>query len=115
MITDEAILERHDVDCRPRCRMELKIVNKLLELASVAGYTIRIYEYEGEETPDPKDALFGVDVANVKLYKNNKYVGWILLVFGNSGHDLISDYSVKLEEFLKPALELSDRLENGLE
>lgn len=118
MVTDQEILERHDVEVRPRCRMELQIVDKLLELAKAAGYAMKIiqYEEEGEKTPeDVKDALFNLDEAHLEFYKDGKRVGWVFLVFGNDGFDLISDYTCRLEEFLKPAIELSGRLENGLE
>lgn len=116
MITDKEVLELHDVGCRSRCRMELKLVNKIIEDAAKAEYTIKIQEYEGEPTPDIKKACFNLDEAFLKFYNKDKECkGWVLLVFGNSGYDLISDYSVILEEFLKGAIELSDRLENGLE
>lgn len=113
MITDAAIIERHSEGCRARCRLELRIVNRLLADIKAAGYTVKISEYEmdGEKTPeDLKDALFNLDEAHVQLFKDGKCMGCVFLVFGNSGWDLVCDYSCKLEEFLKGVNELADKL-----
>lgn len=118
MVSDKAVLERHDVGVRPRARMELKIVNRLLKLCKKEGYTVKIAEYEdnGERTPkDLKGAIFNLDEARLFLSKDGKSQGWIYLVLGNSGYDLVSDYTTNLDGFLKPVMELADRLENGLE
>ncbi len=115
MITDKEVLELHDVGARPRCRMELKIVNALLKAIEDNDYTVKIEEYEEEETPDLKKALFNLDEANLYIYKDKICKGWIRLVFGNDGWDLISDYSIRLESLLKPVQEVADNLLNGLE
>ena len=111
--TDAEILERHDPGTRARCRMELSIVNSILARMGSEGYTATIPEYDGEPTPDLKAALFNLDEAHLVLRKNGQRCGWIYLVFGNSGWDLISDYTTNLERFLKPVLDLSDELERG--
>lgn len=118
MTSDKAILERHDVGVRPRARMELKIVNLLLELCKKEGYTVKISEYENDGGRTPKDlkgAIFNLDEARLFLSKNGEGHGWVYLVFGNDGFDLVSDYTVNLDGFLKPVMELADRLENGKE
>lgn len=114
MISDEKILERHAIGARPRARMELIIVNALLKLLSEKGYSIEVEEYEGEATPDIKDACFNLDEVHLLLTKDGEKAGWIFLVMGNNGFDLISDYTTNLEKLLKPIFEISDKLENGL-
>lgn len=112
MITDKEVLAKHDPEVRIRTSIELKIVNCLLSDAKAARFDINIPEYEGEETPDVKAALFNLDEAHVCFRKGGKKCGWVYLVFGN-GCDLISDYTVNLEDFLKNVNELSDKLSNG--
>lgn len=117
MMTDEAVLEKHHPAVRPRCRMELIIVNQIIADIAKSGMTAKVADYDDEPTPDLKAALFNLDDAHLELYEDKEckdYVGTIFLVFGNSGWDLISDYSVSLGEFLKPAMEVARKLENGL-
>ena len=116
MITNEELIKNHDISCRPRAMMEALICRKILECSNAAGYTIEIEEYDGEKTPDDDSVLkacFNLDEIHMLFHKDGKYVGWVMLVMGNSGHDLISDYTTNLEDFLKPANELSDKLERG--
>ena len=118
--TDAEILERYPEELLPRARRELQMVNRLLRDAKAAGYTITISDYEEEKggTPeDLKDALFGLDEAHVILHKDGKRIGWVFLVFGNDGWDLISDYSAnaRVESLLKGCFALSDRLSSRME
>ena len=52
MITDAEVIAKHDKGVRHRASLECKIVNRLLEDAKNAGYTIKIQEYEDEEEPE---------------------------------------------------------------
>lgn len=119
-MTDEEIILKHDPGvARDRARLELAIVNQLFESATKAGYRL----YEGEEvgivgpSQELKELLFDLDDAVVFVddAATNAEVGWISLVFGNDGYDLISDYTVNLEEFLKDCDQLANRLEEELE
>ena len=115
--TDAEVLEHHDVAVRPRARMELKIVNQLLRSAKAAGYKLKVYEYEedGETGYDVKAAIFNLDEARVEVYNaEDRRIGTILLVMGNDGYDVISDYTTNLEGFLAECDALADELENGL-
>jgi hypothetical protein len=117
-MTDEAIIMKHHPGVRPRARMSVMIVNQLIASAAAAGYTLREMEFEAEnsgEKYDIKTLLFDLDEAVVLVYdRNDKEVGWVKLIFYNDGYDLISDYSVGLEDFLKACNELADKLANGL-
>jgi len=110
--TDAEILARHQPSCRQRARMELAIVPGIIAAASATGYTLE--DAEEGPTDDLLGLLFDLDESHLLVKKGGQEVGWILLVFGNSGWDCVSDYTVNLEEFLRPVHELADRLENGL-
>ncbi len=115
MITDNEIIMKHDKGCRARARMEVEIVNRILADAEKAGYSMAIIENEDEPDDyypnDLKGQLFNLDECHLAFHKDGKRIGWVYLVFGNSGYDLISDYTVNLEEFLKGANDLADHLE----
>lgn len=118
VMTDEEIIKNHHSRMRPRARVELKIVSKLIAVAKERGYILKVRDYEevGDTDYDVKTALFNLDEATVEVYDAaGSRLGTIFLVFGNDGYDLLADYNITLEEFLKPVSDLCDRFERGLE
>ena len=112
MTTDHQIIMRHAQSCRARCRMELDLVHLLMDEAKKIGYTLQ--ESEEGKTDDLLGLLFDLDEANIIVKDaTGKEIGWILLVFGNDGWDLVSDYTVNLETFLKPLSDLSDKMQKN--
>ena len=112
-LTDSEIIAKHSPDARARARIELAIVDKLIDSARDVGYRLKVAEYEedGETDYDFKNAVFNLDDALVLVADGEgEQLGWIRLVFGNSGYDLVSDFAVSLEDFLKPANDLADSL-----
>lgn len=105
---DRKILSQHDPAVRTRALLELEIVHGLIDAAETHGYFFRV-----EEEPRAKSAedliyqLFDLDDATLLVFDGGKEIGWIRLVFGNSGYDLISDYSTNLESFLSPVNEMA--------
>lgn len=45
-------------------------------------------------------AMFQTDEERVYAIKNKQHFGWVYLVYGNDGWDVISDYTVNLEAFI---------------
>lgn len=125
-MTDEEIILNHSVSVRPRARIELAIVNQLLLDAANNQFILEVEDMEDEDGT-VKDHIFNLDMARVYVRKvvdlhanksgKNTVIsvhGWILLVLGNSGYDIISDYTTNLEEFLKNCNALADKFENGM-
>lgn len=83
-----------------------------------SGYTLGLHN--GEEMVVRKSqsvknllaAMFSVDEERLYLYVAGKAAaeGCIFLVYGNSGWDVVNDYSGKLEPLLARAGRWSDRL-----
>ncbi len=97
-----------------RQKIERKIASQVIKSAIAAGYTFLIVNGE-DETETSKytqtlNAMFQTDMDKLYLMKDGKSVGWVLFVYGNDGWDVISDYTVNLEELLKPTRELADSL-----
>lgn len=106
---DRKILAKHDPAVRTRALLELEIVHALIDAAAKRGFRFRV---EGEKLTTSTEELiwqlFDLDVAVVLVFdEGSKHIGWISLIFGNSGSDLISDYSTNLESFLKPVNEIA--------
>jgi len=101
-----------------RIEMEGKVARKTVDALLDAGFTIGVND--GEETVLKHStsvnaimgALFSTDSDYVIAYNatTQKRVGAVHLVYGNEGHDLISDYSTSLEAALKTAEAYADAL-----
>ncbi len=95
--------------------MERRIASVLIRDALAAGYTISVYD--GEETTlkqstsrkDILAAMFSVDEEFLFFYKDGKRVGWVQFVLGNSGWDVISDYTTNLEHIMTGATKMSEK------
>lgn len=103
------ILDHHDQSVKPRARIELKIVRRLLRDLQAAGHKLVIDDGE-EETPvtDETEALkllFNLDEAHIMTEKS-----FVFLVFGNDGNEVICDYGMTLEPILAPINKWADSL-----
>lgn len=111
-----------------RHRVETKIVVKLVDDILKAGYRIGVSLERGYDVEDMlmgetdklkimetvfagDDCHLFVQSAKGPLVEDGKVIseGWVYLVYGNDGYDVISDYSVKLESLVKGANELADK------
>lgn len=115
--------------------IERKIVRRLVEDLVAAGYTVaradccgsRHMELEDcdecSDSPcvpsDPSNvdavlaAMFQGDDDRLWIAKDGKLTGeWVWLIYGNSGDDVISDYSVGLDSIVEP---IYAWVENGFE
>lgn len=106
---DRKILTNHDPSVRTRALLELEVVHGIIDAAAKRGFHFRV---EGEKlTTSPEELiwqLFDLDDATLLVFdEGSKEIGWISLVFGNDGYDLISDYSTNLESFLAPVNEMA--------
>lgn len=108
-LTDKQIIAQHASSVRPRARVELAIVNKLIAVAAAANYTLQVVGVD--EAHDVKTEIFSQDQSCVLvLDRSGTELGWVLLVRGN-GEDLVSDYSLTLETFLQPVNDFSHAME----
>jgi hypothetical protein len=99
-----------------RQKIERKVVRSILAKAKKEGFTI--YLDNGEETIKMPlhctinamlDECFSVDEEYIILKKDGKR-SFIFLVYGNSGHDVIADYSTSLEDFLSPIEKMCEKI-----
>lgn len=106
--------------------LEKRIAMQAFEDAVAAGYVMTVYdEDEGEEgdyittAAQAWEEADQYDEARIYFYRKPEgeevgpwvQVGWMFLVFGNDGYDVISDYSANqaTEDLLKKANDLADQ------
>lgn len=97
-----------------RRHVERQIIRRLVLDAFSAGYLISVDNGEEEFTIMDRvkpvlDACFSVDEEHLHFYKDGRKVGWVFLVYGNSGYDVISDYSTNLEPIMAGADRLTEK------
>lgn len=117
-------LHRLDPDpghhCRicARLRMERRIVRKIAQAMLAAGFSVSVND--GEEIPVDRsrklseimDGCFSVDEEWLIAYREDRSrVGFVFLVYGNSGFDVVNDYSMELEELMAPINDYADEQE----
>ena len=105
------------MNVKERQKIERRIVRSILTKAKKEGYTRFIYN--GEETIklSPLTSIkamlelcFSVDEEHIILKKDGRKFESIFLVYGNSGHDVITDYSTSLEKFMSPIEEMCEKI-----
>jgi hypothetical protein len=100
-----------------RQEIEKKIARKVIDDALASGYTLDVHDSEEWVIQNSSDAdavmaaMFSTDDDSLHIRKDGERIGWVWFIYGNSGWDVISDYTVNLEDLLKGASELAESLE----
>jgi len=92
--------------------LELRIAREAIKGLIKAGYAVSVDNGETESHASTIEkyitaALFQTDEDTLYAHKDGMRRGWVLLMYGNV-QDVISDYSVNLEEALKEASDLAE-------
>jgi adenylosuccinate synthase len=101
-----------------RIHVERAIVRAFVEavLKAHEGYTLRVHdgeEFATEKTRDTDEimkAIMSTDEDHLYVYEGSRRVGYLYLVYGNSGWDVMSDYTdiPEFKSFVLPADNLAD-------
>lgn len=99
-----------------RQEVERKIAEALIQQSLDAGYHISVNNGGDEDEIKPShdkkkilDAMFATDEEHLIFYnEEGKRVGWVYFVYGNSGWDVISDYTTNLDHVMSEANKVSD-------
>ncbi len=104
-----------------RQAMEKVICRKILTEGVAAGYCFTIDDGDTEEGHEIYNhsidvdgmmkELFNLDDAHIWVHDGEKQLGWIRIIFGNSGWDCISDYRTSLDDFLKPINDMAEKFD----
>ena len=100
-----------------RQKLERQIVTKIVDDALAAGYALSVdnggdgFEIAmSTERQAVLDVLFQTDEERLVLSKEQKIIGSVFLVYGNDGWDVVCDYHLSIEDVMKGANELADKL-----
>jgi len=105
-----------------RIDIEKKIIRHMVELAIAKGWVVSVYDSEEWTLESSKDieaimnAVMTTDEDLLRFYdkENTKRIGTVYLVYGNSGWDVICDYTVSdmMEQFMEEVSKFSEAFEN---
>lgn len=106
-----------------RMMIERRIVFKVVEDLVAEGYYLIVHDGEQYATTRSKDhrvikaGLFHTDDEAIEVYRDNGLLshsfGFVHFVYGNDGHDVIHDHAVILEDDLKAAFDLAEKIAEG--
>jgi hypothetical protein len=93
-----------------RQMVEREISEAIVDALLKAGFEIGVDNGDNSgrdfELPNSVDrkrifkAMFLTDEDRLYAIKNKQHVGWVYLVYGNDGWDVLSDYTVNLEPYI---------------
>lgn len=97
---------------KARQRIEIEIAHALLVVLIRAGFSVRVVQGDdasGDTLPirttvdEAMGDLFQCDDDRILVYRADsaKRFGWVYLVYGNDGWDVISDYTTNLEAVIE--------------
>jgi hypothetical protein len=101
-----------------RQQIERQIVHQIVTDAITHGYFVSVHNGE-EITVTRSNSVKVVMAETMSVDEEHLFftsasgaeVGWVFLVYGNGGYDVICDYTTNLEELMKGAETLADELE----
>lgn len=111
-----------DPRVKARQAIEKRIVLHLIDELLAQGFKLAVYDGEEEHAATTSRLKLIQDVMNTDedyliVYPANAdqssdRLGWVKLVYGNDGWDVISDYTVNLEANIAKTNALADKLAN---
>lgn len=98
---------------RQRIELEMRIADEVAKALIGHGYVLRVYdgeEFVTKRTTDPRliaDNMFETDEAILVLFRPDQQtrVGYVQFIYGNSGHDVVSDWTMNVDEIVQPIVE----------
>jgi hypothetical protein len=106
-------------DTALRMSIERQVIKRLVQSALAAGYAISVND--GEEITERRCTDVGrimaavmttdEDYLHIHAAGQTHRFGWVRLIYGNDGWDVICDYTTNLEPLMAPVTAVADRLE----
>jgi hypothetical protein len=105
----EEMMDRQDMERAIAGRFAQTVVDAGLKISVDNGEYISLDKSDDVETIVAD--LMACDMDWLHVFDGQKRIGTLLLVYGNDGYDVICDYSVSLEAYVKDADRLAEELE----
>ena len=106
-IVTNAHMHTIDPSVTRRQKIESRIASRAVSALLAAGYSLAVCQGDEDEQPasrykrDIMKLLGECDEDRIMVYTDFKLAGWVHLVYGNDGNDVIANYSCNLEPQLQ--------------
>lgn len=106
-------------DLQRRIKLEQRIVKSLISELLTQGFALSVYDGEEHHAittnrQDVINAIMETDEDVLHVYESTnplaKHLGFILLVYGNDGWDVMSDWTVALDAYIPKTLALVEKV-----
>lgn len=119
-ISQKSATEHADDSVKPRINIERRIVTSLVDEFLFQGFALSVDDGDGVENLAVKnssnrkqilEALGNTDEDQLGVIKlGTGCIGWIKLIYGNDGWDVMSDWHTNLDQYMPKTLALVDKL-----
>ena len=102
-----------------RIKLEKKIARKIVTTLIKNGYFLNIYNGDNchgfnqlrknsNNVSEIMKVMQETDEDYIMVYHGVSNIGWVKLVYGNDGWDVVNDYTTNLEDIMTPILDWCD-------
>jgi hypothetical protein len=108
-----------NAEVRLRIGLETAIAKHAIAELLSAGFALGVNDGEEVTIKNSIDAaavlkaMQTTDDDYLLAYRDGKQVGWVRFVYGNSGWDVICDYTMNLEDALQETTLFAEQIEEG--
>lgn len=102
-------------------RAEKRIAKAIIDEMLADGYAVAVDnggdDYELAPSTNAKQiqrAMMATDQEHLIAYQGTKRIGWVFLVYGNSGWDVVNDYTTNLEPIMQRVRPIEDEWERRI-
>lgn len=101
---------------KDRQAVERQICRQVIKSMLAQGFKLSVYNGQRQISKSTDEeailnAMFSTDEECLDVYRDNHFVGCVVFIYGNTGFDVIYDYSQSLEIYMQEANNLADSLQ----
>lgn len=106
-----------DKEVLKRIATEKAVIRAFVKTALADGCAISVYDGEAyalkksTNVTEIMKAIMSTDEDRLNVWKDGKQIGWVYLVYGNDGWDVINDYTTNLEPLMADCIKVQDKHE----
>ena len=100
---------------KERQEVERRICRQVIKSMLAQGFNLSVFNGQRQISKSKDEeailqAMFSTDEECMDVYCDNHYIGCVVFIYGNTGFDVICNYSTSLEAYMQEANDLADSL-----
>lgn len=106
------------MNVKARIALEKRIASKIVHAALAHDWSVSTNDGESwninksRKFPEIMASLFTTDEDGLYFFDDQgRRTGWVILIYGNEGYDVVSDYSTRIEAMMAPINDYADKFD----